>query len=503
MNAKRFFWVLFCLMVVDAQAQSEIIFGRDDTWFSEHKMLVSEQNVRYDVIQSDHLGQNRIIIRKAGLAGVVEKSWSGGQSFGIMELNDAVLDEDNGLYLLVTVNFYEFVVLKFDENLDLLWSRVLEEIPGFFVYFKNKIMLSGDAHLFVSISNYENHLAYKLDRSGNIVWRNTYGIEFCIKCPGFDMIPLGEGALMSMKTGSSAVIYRIDGAGEVLWSKAFNDGIYRHPRAIFVVDSLIYLLCAADNMQNHMFVISQDGELLSAYFYGVGMTYYVNMYHYLDHFYFQSTQLEPGGEVLHFLVEMDYELHTLSAYLGDELYLSSTLSSMDINRSGGDLLLAKNHNISYSFPIADMANNECLNAIELGDLFSPVNDFEHILQHYSPGMVTKISLPILNIPFASFPIVSSTVLTQSTDCSDQVFLSTDAYDTVVFVYPNPAQDVLYLSAPSAFEYIRFLDLQGRVVKSIRDPSFQIDLRDLQAGNYVLQFHLKNGVFGREKMVVLR
>lgn len=503
MNAKRFFWVLLCLLGMDVQAQSEIILGLNNIQFTEHKMFVTEQNERYDVIESNFMGENKIIVRKNGVSGVVEKTFTRGEHYGMMELEDAVLDSDGSLYLLLMMNYNRFVVLKLDENLELDWSRVLVEMPGFFTYFKNIIKLSGDEHLLVSISGFDNHLAFKLDRTGTVIWRNSYSPLFCDKCPGFDLLPYEDGALMSMKAGSMAVIYRIDAAGDVLWSKRFEDGVYRQPRAIYVLDDLIYLSCTADNLQHQMFVINMDGDLLNAYYYNVGTTYYVYMHHYLDRFYYQTTQIEPNGDVINQIVEMDHEFHTLAAYKGDFVDLYSTISTSDVNRTGGELLLSKNKFMTYSFPIADMANNACLQAFEFYDLFYPEGALDNLIQQFTPGMVSKTALPILSIPFDPLPIANSSELTQMTDCSENVALSTGTSESFAHLYPNPANDVLNLSSSSALKQIVVLDLQGRVMKIVNEPTNTIDLSDLQTGNYMVQLHFSNGTFINEKIVLAR
>jgi hypothetical protein len=503
MKAKGIFGLCLFLWSIGAIAQYEFISTPEFSYVGEHKVLVSAQNERYDIIQVAHETLHHIVVRKSSASGVVEKSFTGGEYTHIIELQDAVLDSDGSLYMLLVFSFYQFEVLKMDENLNPVWMRKVEEFAVSGTYFKNKIMLSNDNNVLVSLSLYDKHLALKLDKLGNIIWKNQYNQFACDKCPGFDMIPFEDGALMSLKMGSNATIYRIDAAGEVLWSKTIADGIYRHPRSIFVVNNLIYLFCIGDNSEAQMFVLNFEGELVDGFYYGSGNGYYYGVHHYMDHFYFQHAIIFSNEDVINSIIVLNENLTTTAAYLAKDLYFQDMTSGVDVNRTGGNILFASDYNTGYSFSLTDMAVNDCLQPYEASDIFVTIPHLENIASSIESGLVLKTSLPLTSNLLQPYAVVNSSMLSSSIGCIEQSELSTETFSEEIKLFPNPAQDLLYVSNHEILAKIVVLDFLGRVVKTIETPTNEININALVSGNHILQLHYKNGSLRSEKITILR
>ncbi len=68
----------------------------------------------------------------------------------------------------------------------------------------------------------------------------------------------------------------------------------------------------------------------------------------------------------------------------------------------------------------------------------------------------------------------------------------------VKIYPNPSSDVLNINLgdnQKSFHMVNIIDVQGRMIdqNQVLSSEIEIDVRDLNAGTYFLQFQLKEGV----------
>lgn len=67
-----------------------------------------------------------------------------------------------------------------------------------------------------------------------------------------------------------------------------------------------------------------------------------------------------------------------------------------------------------------------------------------------------------------------------------------ASKNTIKVYPNPFADVLNISDVSKVKSISIIDLSGRIVKTIDNPSSSLQLGDLKEGMYLVTLHMKDG-----------
>src|SRR5690606_26970833 len=67
----------------------------------------------------------------------------------------------------------------------------------------------------------------------------------------------------------------------------------------------------------------------------------------------------------------------------------------------------------------------------------------------------------------------------------------DAKKSTLKIYPNPAQDVVYIEQANGFDY-RVVDMAGKTLLRGTIAGGQINVKQLIPGNYLLQIQDKNG-----------
>ena len=73
----------------------------------------------------------------------------------------------------------------------------------------------------------------------------------------------------------------------------------------------------------------------------------------------------------------------------------------------------------------------------------------------------------------------------------QATVETSAKDHVK-LYPNPFVDVLKISDIKNLQNVEVTDISGRLVKTIKNPSHELQLGDLKSGLYIVTLHYKEG-----------
>ncbi len=69
------------------------------------------------------------------------------------------------------------------------------------------------------------------------------------------------------------------------------------------------------------------------------------------------------------------------------------------------------------------------------------------------------------------------------------------------IYPNPANSSIYIKNVTDVKSVTITDLQGRVVKSINNPSSKIDVADLIAGHYFVSIQTTNNTITQSLQIV--
>lgn len=71
-------------------------------------------------------------------------------------------------------------------------------------------------------------------------------------------------------------------------------------------------------------------------------------------------------------------------------------------------------------------------------------------------------------------------------------------NNTVYIYPNPAHDMVYLS--QEFEHVSIADIQGNIMLEFRN-STNLKISNLQAGIYILYLEDKSKRFYTTKLII--
>ena len=159
----------------------------------------------------------------------------GGSGAGVDQINDFAVDAQNNYYLTGMVNNQgtneDIVVLKLDQNLNLLWSQNLDggynlndAGNGLALDASGNVYIIGTSQLGGTRSAFQ---IAKYSNSGNLLWHKTEQYHPESRDQGKDIAISGTSIVL---TGTSNLIgnediitMRIDQSGNQIWSTLFND----------------------------------------------------------------------------------------------------------------------------------------------------------------------------------------------------------------------------------------------------------------------------------------
>lgn len=83
----------------------------------------------------------------------------------------------------------------------------------------------------------------------------------------------------------------------------------------------------------------------------------------------------------------------------------------------------------------------------------------------------------------------------SYDCEDLFTSIPKAETPEIEIYPNPVEDILWLSGKKAIKKLKLIDLHAKTIfeVEVNDSSFSIDIRSFRNGIYYLWLEMENGV----------
>lgn len=186
----------------------------------------------------------------------------------------------NDLILIMTnIDFYSASILKFDEDLNLIWSKkiTLPENIYFNSYGSNATPLTitenDEIIVFSTISNMI--LFTKIDSNGELIFSkkivSTYPIDG--KNPGFSFFQTNDqGFLLTMKNSSYPTIIKLDSQYNVQWAKLWTIDTYSHPKLCSQLPDGNFLIIGEGDNGTYLAKIDQSGNILS-YKAGIYMTY--------------------------------------------------------------------------------------------------------------------------------------------------------------------------------------------------------------------------------------
>jgi len=78
------------------------------------------------------------------------------------------------------------------------------------------------------------------------------------------------------------------------------------------------------------------------------------------------------------------------------------------------------------------------------------------------------------------------------ECESQILATNDLANASVFqIYPNPARHSIFLKSKVKIKSAEIIDASGRIVLKISNPDAEIDIQQLQNGNYFINIETEN------------
>jgi len=168
------------------------------------------------------------------------------------------------------------LVLKMDENGNVIWSKILTYPANMGDYGSNAtpITLNEQDEITISLTSVNNLTLSKLDTDGNLVFSkrfNTQGFED-LKNPGFSIVCTSDGGyLATMKAGDNPTITKLNSNLQVTWSKKWSIDSYSHPKLAMILPSGNYCIIGEGDNGTYFAKVDPNGNLLS-YKYGVPLS---------------------------------------------------------------------------------------------------------------------------------------------------------------------------------------------------------------------------------------
>jgi len=112
---------------------------------------------------------------------------------------------------------------------------------------------------------------------------------------------------------------------------------------------------------------------------------------------------------------------------------------------------------------------------------------------------------------AGYPIIygmTSSSEHQASTCEIFTFADIDcttvnveeAISEPVSIYPNPANDIVFIEAPKRIDYIDVFSIGGKKINRIHSGTNKIDVSDLPTGVYLLQIYSNNNYFTKKILI---
>lgn len=149
----------------------------------------------------------------------------------------------------------------------IIWQKNFQISGLSGAYYAHNLCFSTDGIIYITISSGTFSGIIKLNNFGDITWANSItGYTNCPKCVGFKSIAIGNnGVINTMKDTYSECLIRVDSSGQILWSKSYDDGIYRWPEFIKIIENNNFIVAGNGNGNNSFFQkMDQSGNLLFA-----------------------------------------------------------------------------------------------------------------------------------------------------------------------------------------------------------------------------------------------
>jgi len=171
------------------------------------------------------------------------------------------------------------IVLKVDENLNIIWSKLLSyanpEFAGDYGSNSSPLSVNAQDEITITLTPYSMTILTKLSPNGQLLAsksiQSTDNEDG--KNPGFSVITTSDlGYLITMKNSSSPTITKVNSSLEMEWSKKWNIDSYSHPKTSLELPNGHFFIVGEGDFGTYIAEIDQNGNVLS-YKAGMSMTF--------------------------------------------------------------------------------------------------------------------------------------------------------------------------------------------------------------------------------------
>lgn len=515
--------ILLCASGISLSAQTYFQNIYADSIYGESSMCVSPD--AYYLLQTGAPPAFTPKMIKVDLNG--NKLWSktftlNGNSVGVMNIQ-----YQNNALLLVgayqNAGYFNFVS-KLDTAGNVLWSQQINygdinintdiiPLATGFLLCGHRDILQGSSYTFdITLARY--------DDGGNLVWAIAHGnSSFDFVCsatataPNGDIMVAGNYGLRTT-LDYDPMLARFDSSGNLIWIKYFYD-----PSGFFT-DFIPTDMCATsdgnfaitgfsnntnNNYDPHVIIIDSSGNILWA-----KRLYQISWQEYGNSIICNSqNEIVAAGHYFfgfdhgNFLARFDLAGNYLGALQVKNTYRNHTASFMNIYDShGNDLYERPGYGYAYSTCFYHDYNHhsQCLVTLDYaGNLncSSLVGVYPFSVSNITWSFTASISSTSqTGITSTAVTIVSSSISELQTDiCSLVGFEEAQTNDIMLYVYPSPASDEIFLYGNSLLEgNVRAIDLHGKTVYKAEckhDRELKIDISEWNQGIYFLELNVKD------------
>jgi hypothetical protein len=127
---------------------------------------------------------------------------------------------------------------------------------------------------------------------------------------------------------------------------------------------------------------------------------------------------------------------------------------------------------------------ESFNIFLDGEQVANVTQMEHVFTGLTPGSYTA------GVQAVGPGGILSNIITYGFTVAETSI--TPLMADMIAVYPNPADDVLFIETAETVTRVEIYDLNGRLVRTVAGDAREVSVRDLSAGTYVIRITTTNG-----------
>lgn len=378
----------------------------------------------------------------------------------------------------------------------------------------NYVVVGMVDHAFIAGSTIQDVFISKIDMSGNMLWHKSYGGD--ISDLGVDVKELSNGDLIILawfakidndNTPFTAFhLIKTNSTGDSLWTRHYyhNDQVEQFAGSVVETSDGGFALAGSVNDQIgglKGYLIKTDSQGIEQWNRTIDST--SGNYGELVSVYSDDENITVIGKIYGVAVENTIISNfsnsgslnwTNTIYENEVQIFTSTFTS-----DGGYAIIGESTDVLNPRPViikSDGFGNKLWR-----------KDLTQLMQHYPSAIIQLLDNDFL-ITGNSISYDPYSVFLAKTDDSATILNTTNALAMdKISVHPNPTSQFFNIDLSdndlTNIEAVKIINMQGKVVKSIRKTALQhgsIDVSDLTSGSYFIAFYNAGGRFGISKII---